>query len=118
MGRQMNDFWKVSLKSFRIKEYQEEYGDRAGKSGFLLLLPQLRDRQVPLLYLLLTPQTTFPRGPTRRWQQQLPAKSLTQEIKGTKGMCWQDWHPCPLRVKWLSCSPRFKEHFISQQKYS
>ena len=49
-------------------------------------------------YIFCSPhRPPFLMAPPGRWQQQLPAKSSTQEIKGTKGMCWQDWHPCPLR---------------------
>lgn len=72
------------------------WGKRAdNSSGSLLLLPQLRDGHDPLLRLLLTPQSLM--AAPGRWQQQPPTKSSTQEMKRTKGMCWQGWRPCPLR---------------------
>lgn len=71
-----------------------------------------RERHDPLLPLLLTPHTTFPHGCTRDRQQQWPAESFAQEIKGTEGMCWQGLVPLSSQgCKWLSCSHRFKEHF-------
>ena len=94
-------FLKVSLKSFRIKEYQEEYGDRERGQVTLIFFSYLNlNWEIGIFpsYVFCSPHSPpFLMAPPGRWQQQLPAKSSTQEIKGTKGMCWQDWHPCPLR---------------------
>ena len=95
-------------------------GKRAGNSSFLLLpQPQLRDRHIPLLCLLLTPQPTFPHGPTR----EMAAAAACQELhpgdkRNQRNVLARLASLSSQGCKWLSCSPRFKEHFISQQKYS
>lgn len=93
-------------------------GKRAGNSSFLLLL-RLRDRHVSLLCLLLTPQTTFPHGSTR----EMAAVAACQELhpgdkRNERNVLARLASLSSLGCKWLSCSHRFKEHFISQQKYS
>ena len=96
------------------------WGKRAdNSSGSLLLLPQLRDGHDPLLRLLLTPQTTFPHGRTR----EMAAAAAYQELhpgdkKNQRNVLARLASLSSQGCKWLSCSHRFKKHFISQQKYS
>ena len=95
-------------------------GKEGKSSGTLLLLRQLREGRDPLLPFLLTLQTTFAHGcpgkmavaaaacpelhpGDKRNQRNVLARLASLSSQG---------------CKWLSCSHRFKEHFISQQKYS
>lgn len=114
-------FLEVSLKPSRIKEYQEDEDGERGQItpvGIFCSYPNW-DEYDSLLHLLLTLHTAFPHGCTR----EMAAAASCQELcpgdkKNQRNVLARLASLSSQGCKRLSCSHRFKEHFISQKKYS
>lgn len=100
MDKQMNDFWRF----IEVAQYKGGIRKKMGmgKGGrqfqWEFAAPTAVERETRSL-------PSSPARPTYHLSSCLhqgmapsaPAESSAQEIKGTKGMCWPGWRPCPLR---------------------